>query len=111
MEKFIFEATQKFDDDQTQEYLCLRIKKQLQKIAEANEQQNLVELVSAFDDQSLQKLHSKSRSYVDSFFPSSDIIEKFKRFYESISDSVEQEKKDFQAKIPVSSLSIIHKSC
>lgn len=83
----------------------------MQSIADANESQNLVELVSAFDDLSLSTLHRKSKDYIEAFFPPIDIIDKFKRFYEKISNSVEVEQQHFKANIPITTLSIIDKSC
>jgi len=49
--------------------------------------------------------------YLNSFFPENDILTNFKNFYEDKSSMIKQEKKEFKERIPVSSLSLIDKSC
>jgi hypothetical protein len=56
-------------------------------------------------------LNKKADSYLNTFFPKNKILERFKKFYNSKTDMVQVEKKDFKANLPVSTLSLIDKSC
>lgn len=110
-DSLIRELASKFSDEGIQDFMVNRIKQQLEKLAEMNEQQQYTELISELEDESLEKLSKNAEGYFSTFFPKSDIIRKFRNFYSSKCELVKVERKEFKANLPISTRSLIDKCC